>query len=44
MPTEIVVQNREFKNQYDNGNTFADNPSEFTLNLAGSVMEKIQVL
>ena len=42
MPVEIIVNNREFKNQYDNGKTYVDNPSEFTVNLAGSVMEKIE--
>lgn len=42
MPVEIIVNNREFKNQYDNGQTYGDNPSEFTVNLAGSVMEKIE--
>ena len=42
MPVEIIVNNREFKNQYDNGKTYVDNPLEFTVNLAGSVMEKIE--
>jgi len=43
MATEIIVNSREFLNQFNNGVLFDQNTSDVTTNLAGSVMEFIKV-
>ena len=43
MGVNLVIQGQKFFNQFKNGVGFTDNLSDYTLNLAGSVMNKIQV-
>ena len=44
MPVEFIVKDRKYYNQYKNQLTFGGNLSDYTSNLAGSVMEKIKVV
>ena len=38
----FLINSRSFKYQLKNGETFASNPSDVTLNLAGNILEKVQ--
>ena len=42
MPVQIDIAEQKFFNQFLNGDSFSTNTSEFTSNLAGSVLEKIK--
>jgi len=44
MAITVTVANQKWFNEYKNGVGFASNPSDFALNLNGSVMEKVKVV
>ena len=42
MPVDVVVREPRNYNQFKNGEDFTSNPSDFTLNLTGEVMENVR--
>lgn len=44
MPVNLLVTSQKFFSEFKNGTSFTDNPSDFTPNLAGSVMENLKVV
>jgi len=44
MAITVTVANQKWFNEYKNGVGFASNPSDFALNLNGSIMEKVKVV
>jgi len=44
MGVEILTKSTKYYNQFKNGLTFTDNLSDFTLNLTGSVGEKVKLI
>jgi hypothetical protein len=44
MAVNINILSQKFYDQFKNDVNFASNPADFTLNLAGSVMEQIQII
>jgi len=44
MPVEIIITDSKFYNEFKNGVGFGSNPSDFTTNLAGSIMERMKII
>ena len=44
MAITVTVANQKWFNEYKNGVGFASNPTDFALNLSGSIMEKVKVV
>tara|TARA_R110001606_G_scaffold91591_3_gene204266 strand:+ start:14633 stop:17119 length:2487 start_codon:yes stop_codon:yes gene_type:complete len=44
MAVNIVIKSSKFYNQFKNGINFTGNPSDYTNNLAGSVMENVKLV
>lgn len=42
MPVDIIIRDQRMFNEFKNGYSFTNNPSDYTNNLAGSIMENVR--